>query len=150
MSQFIIKIKVPKSPSAIGQTFTLFPKLPPEIPIRIWSLAVVPRIVTLKPCNKVPAVFHANAESRRESRYVFQSSMLTFSMGLSMDPEPDILLLDKSRFCWWAEYHYNAVHTLQCSGARKMIREVRRLALSAKEVIIDPETFSVDFVGALG
>jgi hypothetical protein len=67
-------------------------------------------------------------------------------MGVLMNPELDILLLDLSRFCWWAEYHYNAVHTLQCSGARKMTREVRRLALSAKEVIIDPETFSVEFL----
>jgi hypothetical protein len=76
--------------------------------------------------------------------------MLAFSMGVLMNPELDILLLDKSSFCGWAEYHYNAVHTLQCFGARKMARVVRRLALSAKEVIIDPETFSVDFFRALG
>ena len=132
----------------MGQTFTFFPKLPPEIRIRIWSLAVVPRIVTLKACNKVPAVFHANAESRRESRYVFHSSMLDFGMGLLMNPDSDILFLDKSSFCLEAEYHYIAVHTLQCFGARKMTREVRRLALTAKEVIIDPDKFSVNFLGS--
>jgi hypothetical protein len=74
--------------------------------------------------------------------------MLNFGMGLLMNPESDILFLDKSSFRSKAEiYYYNAVHTLQCSGARKMTREARRLALSAKEVIIDPETFSGDFFG---
>lgn len=143
------KIKAEKAKSSC-HTFTLFPKLPTELQSMIWMWVINDkgRLVTLKP--SIPAFLQACSDSRqlafKAGYQIHTRSGSTYALKFApvdecsrdpaaFKPDLDILFLDRTSFPPVLEYHYNAVHTLTCSRVKKaMLRPVRRLALSVREV----------------
>ncbi|PBP18536.1 hypothetical protein BUE80_DR010677 [Diplocarpon rosae] len=122
----------------VCDTFTRFAQLPSELQLMIWREARAGhgRILTLKK-SPVPAVFHACSDSRREAIQAgYQICNQDFQSGNVIQPELDILFLDRTAFPTSTNYHINAFHTLQCHHISKsMLEPVQRLALSVNEVL---------------
>ena len=104
----------------------------------IWRLALVPRLVGFtKSTNRVPGIFHANHEARSASKYSFE--LMDFGAGLFLNPEIDILHLDKRSFSRQLRYHGSGMHTLSCGSFRDsmapLTKRIERVAISAQEVL---------------
>jgi len=83
-------VRVDQQSPTTDRVFTLFRKLPPELRLKIWELAIFPRTVTIgpNPVNHgglirlqeispgIPSIFHVNRESRAVAfpKYTFHNS----------------------------------------------------------------------------
>jgi hypothetical protein len=118
-----------------GPMFTLFPRLAPELRLKIWKFAIIPRFVGFR-SRKIPGVFHANTESRRESKYVFRIRDL--SVGMLYNPEADIFLVDETSFSAIHNYHRHAFHTMQAmvapSPGLSITQHIQKVAMTPKEL----------------
>ncbi|RDL39695.1 uncharacterized protein BP5553_04035 [Venustampulla echinocandica] len=75
---------------AASATFHGFRKLPAEIRLMIWNLALIPRLATAQ-SSPVPAVLRACVESRRLTGYSYDSAII-------FHPQLDILYLHSLSF----------------------------------------------------
>lgn len=142
----------PKLPTEVSQIFReinlaqiipggegrLTPTSSSQLRLIIWKLAMAPRLVGFtKSTNRLPGIFHANQEARSASKYSFE--MMDFGTGLFLNPEIDILLLDKASFSKQLHYHGSGMHTLNCGGFRDstapLTKRIERVAISAQEVL---------------
>lgn len=94
------------------------------------------RIITLK-AAKVPVVFHICSDSRREAiKAGYQIHIRDMKSGLIINPQFDILHLDRASFPNELGYHIHAFHTIKCRNIKKaMLKPVQRLAFSMHEVL---------------
>ncbi|KAI9051322.1 hypothetical protein LZ554_004369 [Drepanopeziza brunnea f. sp. 'monogermtubi'] len=119
--------------------FTVFLNLPPELQLKIWKMVISEvqgRIVTLKD-SPVPAFLHVCSTSRKQALMSgYDINVRNMQQGLFINPDTDILFLERTGFPSKIEYHINAFHTLLCLKVEKsMLEPVQRLALTISEVL---------------
>lgn len=111
-------------------TFTCFPRLPPELRLAIWSMTVEARTIVARTSlkengklvknkysirSKTPAGLHVSKESRAELLNVYQlwmstKRMLRYSQGFYFNPLMDTLYFADSfdylnRVPWWSRWY---------------------------------------------